>query len=685
MSRPGMTMTKLIRTFTAVLLAVLLALTVPLQAFAADKEVYISEIVIETGKTPAEAKNKLESAGYTVFDSNISNCENDSDTFGYMYIGYKTTTDPDEAITDMRLMHMGGGYSYSEYEKILQQKRDELDALITRLLIAVDEFRDNYAAGKEAAVTAYGILNQLKEDDTGLLMGDYLLDRSIKKADYTDVFLQCNTAVFITVENALAIACSATREQNIYDLADLDPEDFIGEVQYEDIANDIYNELPYVQTVLSTYADSGLTTADGATEEQITAAFAKLDDEEKYNWSQSFAFAYIVEGIELCDGSTLYDLLMTDPDEITTEDLYPLASVLSDGQAAILQITGLQTVITAAAADSKTWTAAEEFAYKTDEPISIYTGVDRSIFEGGVALTNKAMVEAAVNSEKGWFGTLDPDTDRVFVTIIALSISIFFGAAVLCIPVAGLQALSIGLASFFYHSTLSLALKTALTQGLLHCAHFFISLGCALVPICIVGLGIWFITCAIYLICIGIEYYFPDYDDIPRILVDKISDEDDEAAYIYYYGVKNGKGEVVDINQYDGPRWMSLYTTKDKKAGQPILADLVIQKKNMLNGYTGVRKFSQDAAFNLNNFSYNLYDAVKRDGERLTIEDSYMFFRQSQAEKSNYASVFSGVNTLTAIVSLVLGLALGAAGTAAVTKRKRRENAAGNTQAPAAE
>lgn len=676
-------MEKIIRVFIAGLLAVTLALTAPLQAFAAGKETYISEVAIETGSTAEEAKRKLEDAGYTVYDSNISNCGNSSDTAGYMYIGYKTTTDPDEAITDMRLMHMGGGYSYAEYEQILKQKQEEVGRMVEQLFTAVIEYRAYYMAEIPAAVTAYEMLNQLREDDSGLLMGDFFLDRSMTYEDYTKVLMQCSTAVLITIENALAIACSVSRERGLRDLADCDPEDFVGETQYEAVAADIYNDIPYVQNSLAIYANSGLTSADGATEEEVSAAFAELPENEEITWMDSFAFAKLLEGIELSDGSSLYDLVMTDPDELTTEDFYPLASVLSDGQAAMINVAGFKNVIIAALTEDDSWNRVDQYSYKTDEPISVYTGIDRSLFEGGVALTSKAMVEAAANTELGWFGSLDKETEDLFYKVIGISFFTFFGAELVdCILRGSFAAVvaanaskfeGIGKVGLTVMKAIDPLLEAAYTRYLLTLKIIKYAYT-AFTYLAFISLGVILIAAAIYFIALGIEYYYPEYDEIPRILVEK-GTEDDETVYTYYYGVKNTDGSVVDINQYNGSRWVSLYTSKDKNAGTPILADFVIQKATTLNGYTGVRKFSQDAAFDLNKFSYDLGSSV---------QSSYMFFKQAELPDNNFASVFSSDNLLTGICSLAAGLVLGIAGTSLFSKKRRKE-CGGAAEAPAAE
>lgn len=64
----------------------------------AEKNVYISSINISAAATASTAKNSLTSGGYTLIDKDLN-----ADSGGnYIYMGYKTTTDPSKALRDIR-------------------------------------------------------------------------------------------------------------------------------------------------------------------------------------------------------------------------------------------------------------------------------------------------------------------------------------------------------------------------------------------------------------------------------------------------------------------------------------------------------------------------------------------------------------------------------------------------------
>lgn len=91
----------------------------PLKVIAELRPVYISDIkMVSINDDDQEDRDKamkqLTDAGYTITYRNWGNLDAGADD-GCCYIGYKTTYDPDEAITDLRVMDEKGGYVKSNY------------------------------------------------------------------------------------------------------------------------------------------------------------------------------------------------------------------------------------------------------------------------------------------------------------------------------------------------------------------------------------------------------------------------------------------------------------------------------------------------------------------------------------------------------------------------------------------
>ncbi len=131
----------------SLLLALTLAATLPAQVFAASVPEYISEVKIGMGKKSETAKAALD--GYKILSDAKGNPVDLNQKAGggwgskgdkVVYLGYKTTTDRKEAITDLALMNMKGGYSVQEYEALMEgQMKSQIIPFIENFQSAIDE------------------------------------------------------------------------------------------------------------------------------------------------------------------------------------------------------------------------------------------------------------------------------------------------------------------------------------------------------------------------------------------------------------------------------------------------------------------------------------------------------------------------------------------------------------------
>ena len=114
-------MKKFIMAFIALVTALLIAAILPAQVFADSIPEYISEVKIGMGKDGKSARAAL--SDYKILSDDKGNPVDLNQKAGgglgskgdkVVYLGYKTTADRDEAITDLALMNMKGGYSVQE-------------------------------------------------------------------------------------------------------------------------------------------------------------------------------------------------------------------------------------------------------------------------------------------------------------------------------------------------------------------------------------------------------------------------------------------------------------------------------------------------------------------------------------------------------------------------------------------
>ncbi len=193
-------MKKLLTIITSALLCVTMLVLSPAQvaASAADSgKKYISEVKVGMGETSEGASKELLEEGYTILADDKGNYADLNEGAGtgnelkegpnqkIVYLGYKTTDDAGDAITDLAVMNMNGGYSYEDYEKLMQQQMDtQIKPFVNRFISTLSEYRENLkkpqdSANYKRAEYYRTLLNKLTDDDTGgNPLGDLLMNET---------------------------------------------------------------------------------------------------------------------------------------------------------------------------------------------------------------------------------------------------------------------------------------------------------------------------------------------------------------------------------------------------------------------------------------------------------------------------------------------------------------------------
>ena len=200
----------------SLILAVLtLFFAFPITASAAESKEYIKEVRISTASDESTAKQWLTDNGYKVLDFNLNQKSNGE----AVYMGYITTTNPDEAITDMAVMQMDGGYSFADYEAMLDEKKEEISFLVDSIEMVIQKAYRNYHAygvGYKAAVLACEVLNSFVEDDSGKKLGDLLFVEEFDRDTVEKIFLQANSDVITLIYSMLTIATIKFYDQQVH-------------------------------------------------------------------------------------------------------------------------------------------------------------------------------------------------------------------------------------------------------------------------------------------------------------------------------------------------------------------------------------------------------------------------------------------------------------------------------------
>jgi len=709
-------MTKLFMKLIAVALVVSLFTVTNLQALAdgANDPVYISEIKMATCDSLEEAKEELE--GYIVVESNIN--EGMTNNAQQVYLGYKTTKDKSKAITDLRMMDMNGGYSYSDYDKVLKEQLSAIKTEIESFFGAVKEFRKNYAAGMANAKYAYKLMNQFKDDDNGdKLLGDLFLDENIKVDDLTTIFLQGNGSAVTSIEQALAIACAdnwlerlQTNSRKVYgaDAAVLDEYCEIIRLEWDNI----YAGLTMYDEQLS--EDDGYNMSEYSTD-TYKEWLKTSPSEEMQNCVYNYGAAYTVLENYNFKGGTLLDYFLVDKATATYDYLYPMADAMTLGQIQTLPFIHINRCISYSQVDYSEWVPALEKNEDTlgklslksaqsyfgdsvnislidsSEPASVYDGVDRSLFkEGtGVALTNDTLREMNSSDDKSTISQV-LNNSKVSVGVCAavgvpliiagiVSVKKTYDAVKLAKTIletaqfALKEAKGVRSAAFITNQQLNVAASSnnlGATQTALLSSSVFLG----------VAIGLFLLSLSISIYSGYLKYMNPTYKVVPRAIVDQKEEKlynsngeetgDVKKTYVPYYPVKDivadkEHGEYADMNAWKAQQWNVMYYTTNEKAGQPILADtFVVQVGNSKrpDGYTAFGEFGVDVAADVNKHAFEEVPGV------------FIYYKTAEAKTtSGLASVFSnGYYAVAAVAGLVVG-ALGMFGVGTIFNKKKRK------------
>ena len=199
----------------AVILSVSMILCSTLPIFAVDGEEYLCDLRIIYAEDYDEAKEILADSEFSDYQLLKENLNEDSDEIG-VWLAYKTTTDIEDAITDIAVMQMGGGYQEGNYQEMIKQSYDEYVEKGEVYLTAIKYFANAYDEGHFMAEIAFRQLNfyviesvGIPEDEIpdfeGELLGDIFLD-NVTAEELATMFMEGNSYALRNMENGWALA-----------------------------------------------------------------------------------------------------------------------------------------------------------------------------------------------------------------------------------------------------------------------------------------------------------------------------------------------------------------------------------------------------------------------------------------------------------------------------------------------
>ncbi len=756
---------------------------------------YVSDVFIAYGEKEADAAQWLRDNGWEPVEGDF-NAEKaavfDDDVAAVM--GIRRTNNAEDAITDMAVMNMKGGYSIPAYEQLVEEKKAQIDEFVNVFMPVIREYRTNYNGegsefGKKRADEAHRLLNLLYDgdpnddyavNDTGMHLGDLFLQQLRQEGnesggDLQQIILESSGPAILAVESTLAYAADPGEETWLERLAGLSGEGLaenIGEY-VPDVAGQNLADSAIKALLNQKFGDAADILADQWSDihEAMLSYEAYNDEHDLWQHVNESDEAYqtrysqFIEGLSEDDedadtymsNSLLYEGLYTmeyegewgntlgeffypyeDVDYSTRPDLFlPMAAALSEGQRAALKLISLRQLLFIGLGSEE---GMADFKESIDSILedaaesSVYTGINRGIFRGGVAVTSRALMEENMGRGSAFNKIWDNNGIVVMVSFVAaITGVIVFGAGLglagymdyQLVVLENLKARSeMACAVYSYGAEAPAGYPTDWQMQ----AHFEMQYrseyeqmektvegqtGLSTAGRWMMGIGGALIIAAAVLKAVQLyKYYQRDFTPIPRMIVDEsdivtyLKDENgnnilDENGmpkknisfnqYEYYDAVRcnrqqvgkisdwqdgvdaydeQGCGDIADLNVDQGQEWLALYTVKSQSKGNPILAD-------SLTLQYGSDAMPAGCTIGLHFFTYtyamDLGDMAYAFNNKM---GGIYFFWDSDAEAfaaaSETASAFSaGYMALAAVAGLLVGIL----GTTLVLRPKKKRAA----------
>ena len=195
---------------TFILTIVTLLTALPLTAFAQEgesvenDELYLKSVKLAQGKKE-EARAALLADGYIFLDQNL----NEGTGQDGVWMGYQTTTDPSQAIYDMKLMNMKGGFTLTSMKEALATQESAFAEMTADLNYLVEEFVEAYNEGSVPAQKAYKALNffRVVNGETELAeengLGYQIVNGGVTQSMLTEIIMFCNPDLVDSIETGI--------------------------------------------------------------------------------------------------------------------------------------------------------------------------------------------------------------------------------------------------------------------------------------------------------------------------------------------------------------------------------------------------------------------------------------------------------------------------------------------------
>lgn len=600
---------KVFKRLLCVVLSVVMLGTLAVHAFAVEKTIetqYVKDVTLIYAESLSEARS-LVPEGYTLLEHDL----NEGTEYVYdvyqVYLAYTTTVNPEEAITDIKMMNMNGGFAYSDYEEQLQNVDQRVRKIVDELMIAVEVFKENYVNGTYGAKAAYRALSFFTVDEAGgQSLADYMIYGEPTDAFYIKLILNAHRDIISSILSALTMAVQGEEGNTWLDrLAKIENPKDVYDNAYWDQACALWESF---NAFNSTYAtidhdlyrkNANEILVPGETEDDPPEDISDPGEggsTETVGAEVFYEIAYIRLGqYAFGNGVKFSDYFVTD--DLWEEDLYCLIEVMTPAEYAMMHLCGPMYMTMSTVMNEEVY---NHYVNSLDEitaggeKCSVWEGVNTELFRSSIGITDvarRALAESEYERE------LNNEGESTIGR--GLRTAGFIAAAGLVS--AGLGAAGLGLFAGSFGAMLSGGMFSSAAVVLTVASTFFVAAGIAAAVIALVVVIVYF---GIWLAEWWDEHH-PEYTEIPEYMYDYVEDTVGNSQFVLYEGVRFQDGRMADVNAWEGSQWHAMYVSRDKSAGAPIEADFIVRHADghIDKGYAGLSNFGQVNAENLNHYA----------------------------------------------------------------------------------
>ena len=596
----------------ALILVICFAIEFPIRIIgkvsAANKVYYISDIKTFQAQDEGEAKRLCESDGYICAPKNL-NAGTGKDA---VFMGYKLTEDKRDAICDIKLLHMDGGYQIKDYAQANADLEKSNYGTAETMYASANEFIVNYKNGSPKALEAYEGLNLFKvpEADNAKL-GDYIINKNASKDFFAKLITHASTGAVNAITNFLATGLTPyekekdsntgkevdvtwadnVKESNLWgiiedpdlskdelDEYDKDMGDTARELhkQLQKFATNfengeaVFNEKKYVEEAKKSSVDDIVKNADKPSEEDNAIAFVNA-----YNFLNKYQAN---DSMPL--GEYLVEIGKQTSDQVELKKLYPVIDSMTHAQSRMAGMAGLTSVISNLGENKENENVKqiiEKSKQKLQEELkedafSIWVNTNPEMADKKVAFTSDALrIHAAgqlINAEASnkW-----EDTKKTINEVLKW-IDVGNCAIGLLTWLAGEYGIAGGLVVALKSSVSVVATTVTSIASKMIAISAAVTSWAGIFALVVLAFTIWF-----YVVSLIIDYIQKNKPKAYTEMADFAVDArivNNKSYSLTYKAVKDNQGRIADLNAYQAQNgWVCMYISDDPNSGSPIRAD----------------------------------------------------------------------------------------------------------------